>query len=944
MFGGASFGSCRGPCWRHNVAVVDPFETRDLSSPPPRPAGPSPLPSAEPVSPADYQTAHLANVTAALFDAALPSAIGPYQIKSVIGKGGMGIVYLAEQAEPIRRTVALKVIKVGMDTEQVIARFESERQAVARMNHPNVARVLDAGATETGRPYFVMEYVAGQTITAYADTHRLTVRQRLELFIQACRAVEHAHQKAIIHRDLKPSNILVTTASPGEPGVVKVIDFGLAKAIGSGLSGGVAITEAGQMLGTPEYMSPEQADLGSVDIDTRTDVYSLGVVLYELLAGVLPFDPQSLRSGGLLQVQRIIREVEPPSPADGLSRLGPEADDVAEKRRVPLRSLSLTLNGEIEWVIRKALRKERSERYATATELADDVRRYLDHQPLRAGPDSLGYRARKFLRRNRGTVAAGGLVAAALVAGAIGTSWQAVRATRAQTGLETALGVVRQQKSEVDASNQNLRIAQRDLTSALAEVRRQKAEVDSANAGLSAVNRFLTEDLLQSADPGQARGDQLTVREALDIASADIDRRFADQPAVEASIRYTLAVTYDALGEAEAGLPHARRSLEIRRKTLGDAHPDTVASLNAVVTVLQSLGRTDEAETLSREALERARPLAAGHPQVLVTALSNAAAAEEARGRHAEAERLLREALLTTRKAFGDEHPATLTAINNVATMLTATARPADAEPLLREVIATNRRLFGDDHPDTLLARCNLARALQDQKKPAEAETLIRDALGRLRKVLGDNHPAVFSQMRNLGSTLEDQERYDEAVQLYRPALAALRKRYGDDHPETITAANHLASLLLATGQVQEAATVNRQVLASCRRQLGEGHPFTIMSMNNLGIALWKLEQFAEAEPLFAEAYRRAPRSELDDTRKAFCMSRWGPSLVKLGRHRDAEAPLLEAHRRLSAEGLEKTEPMLNVLAALVKVSEAAGRPEEAAKWRAAVEAIRSKE
>jgi len=444
------------------------------------------------------------------------SRIGRYQLLSVLGEGGMGIVYLAEQKHPIRRQVALKVIKPGMDSARVIARFEAERQALALLDHPNIAHVYDAGTTENGRPYFVMEYVKGLSITEHCDHYKLTIEDRLNLFRQVCFAVHHAHQKGIIHRDIKPSNILISTQD--DQAIPKIIDFGVAKALAQPLTERTLVTEQGQLFGTPEYMSPEQADMASVDIDTRSDVYSLGVLLYVLLTGVLPFDSDTLREGGIENIRKTIRETDPRTPSTRLSKLGDEARKVAEKRRTEVAALAKRLHRELEWIPLKAMRKERTERYRSASELADDIQNYLKDEPLTAGPPSTVYRLRKFVRRNRVLVAAAVVVLAVLVAGVVVSTLLAIGQTRA-----------------------------------LAEA--------------EAVSNLLQNDLIASVSPATSQGLTLTMSSFLNVVSESVGAKLKDMPIREASIRDTLGNTYRHLGEYEKAELHLRRARQLPTDT-----------------------------------------------------------------------------------------------------------------------------------------------------------------------------------------------------------------------------------------------------------------------------------------------------------------------------------------------------------------------------------------
>ena len=550
--------------------------------------------------------------------------IDRYKLLEEIGEGGMGTVWLAEQEEPVRRRVALKVIKLGMDTKEVVVRFEAERQALALMEHPCIARALDGGATAAGRPYFVMELVKGTPITDYCDRARVSVKRRLELFVQVCEAIQHAHQKGVIHRDIKPSNVLVTVRD--DVPVPKVIDFGIAKATSAELTQKTIFTQHACIVGTPEYMAPEQADVTSLDIDTRADVYSLGVLLYELLTGTKPFEMATVITGGFDELLRTIREVDPDKPSTRISSLGDDATPVAASRGAEVAEIQKRLRGDLDWIVMKALEKERSRRYETAAAFGEDVERYLRDEPVEAVPPSAGYRMRKFVRRRRKTVIAATAMLLLLIAGAVGTGIGWMRALRANAALDAALGEkqtaleqeeqqrVRAETAEREANEraealetvvafQAQRLEELDIPSMAYHLRAAMLEA-CPEEGREALSKALEPLNFTDLTLGSLR------RGLFGPMAVAIREELGDQPLIEAHLLQTLSTLLRGFSLfAEAEEPQ-RRALAIRREVLGNEDPLTLTSLNEMAELLGLSGRAEEARPLYVEAFANADPAA----------------------------------------------------------------------------------------------------------------------------------------------------------------------------------------------------------------------------------------------------------------------------------------------------------------------------------------------
>ena len=718
--------------------------------------------------------------------------IGPYKLLEPIGEGGMGTVWRARQDEP-RRDVAVKLLRAGLETADALARFEAERQALALMDHPCIAKVYDAGTTNAGRPFFAMEYIRGDPITEYCDRRRLPLGERLSLFLRTCEGVRHAHQKAIIHRDLKPSNILVTVVDD-EP-VPKIIDFGVAKAMSHRLTDRTMVTYLGQLIGTPEYMSPEQADMSGAHIDTRTDVYALGVILYQLLSGSLPFDSKTLREGGFEGIRRLIRDVDPLRPSERLESMGEEQTDrVTAARATDPATLLGVIRGDLDWIVMKALEKSPARRYESPAQLADDIRRHLDDEPVLARPPSTLYRVGKFFRRHRATVGLTVLVFLFLVVFGTTMTIQAARIAR-----------------ERDRANVQTAVAQE-------------------------TKDFLV-DLFRVADPRESRGTDVSARELLDRGSARLRNEIRD-PTVRAELIGEMGLIYRNLGVYEEARPLLTEAADLHLENFGQDDPRTLAARGDLAGLENQSGRSAAAESLFLDVLDGWRRTVGPEDDRYLAAAHDLALVHRNQGRLEEAEAGFSDVLETLRRLDRRDDPTALAALANLAVVYTRTGRLAEAEVLLDEAVERRRRVLGEDHPQTLVTLSTLGRVYVGQERYDEADVLLRETANTQRRVLGDRHPnysVTLGLLANLHSFRED---WDQAAIAFTTIYELRRDTLGPEHPLTLVSMHNLSATLAHVGRVAEAESLAIETLEIRRRVIGETHEHTLGTIYSLAIIL----------------------------------------------------------------------------------------------------------
>jgi serine/threonine protein kinase len=852
---------------------------------------------------------------------------GRFQLREKLGEGGMGEVWLADQAEPVRRRVALKVIRPGLCSFRMLNRFLQERQALALMDHSNIAKILDAGMAGL-RPFFVMEVIQGVPITEYCDEGGLSLRERLELFLSVCHAVQHAHQKGIIHRDIKPSNILVRLCD--DKPVPKVIDFGLAKATGPRLSEQHVTTQVGTLVGTPEYMSPEQADLNNLDIDTRSDVYSLGVVLYELLTGTVPFSREQLSSLPFDEMLRIIREVEPPRPSERVQKdEGGRMKD--ESERTPLNSsfiLPPSSFRELDWIVMKCLEKARDRRYETPNALAMDLERYLADEPVLAGPPSTGYRLRKYLRRNRGPVLAASLVLLALVVGIVGTTVGLVRAVQAR-------------RAEA-ARAEGERLAKETAEKRLAQIEK----------GIDLLGSIF-EDLDPRAEAKEGRPLRAILGDRLVRAAAELEGEAVGDPLVVAGLQNRLGLSLLRLGMAGRAIPLFAKSRATRTTILGADHPDTLSSMNNLARGYQEDGKLGLALPLLQETLKLRRTRLGDDHRDTLKSMNNLACAYRAVGKPRLALPLLQETLELRKARLGLCHQETLTSMNNLAVGYWAAGQPEKSLPLHEKTLELRKATLGPYHADTLQSMSNLGASYRHARKLDLAQSLHEEAFRLCQARLGADDPYTLFSMSNLAWTYAAAGKQEKSLSLREETLRLRKARLGDGHPDTLQTMSDLAGGYWTVGKRNQALPLFQQAAAGVEKlDFAHGNAGRII----LGLCSCheQLKQYDRAE-IWRRKWLAAVKAKdgPGSVEYAVALAGLASNLLQQKKYTEAEPLLVQGYQRWKNEsgnvsghkhpGSPMRKPLIEALERLVQLYDAWSKPEAAAKWRKELEETKAR-